>query len=236
MDKLDKLLALKPLALICSDNLAIPDFLIELAKKYNVWLLRSQLDFSFLYYKIYSLLREKLEPRLTIHATFMNIHGMGVLLQGESGIGKSETALDLIKRGHELISDDITELFEGNSGYLIGEAPEILKHKLEIRGTGIVDVINMFGASSYYPRKKVDLVIELKAWDKNTDYDRLGIEQTYVKFLRNEVRKIVIPVLPGRNIALLVESATLKAKLIKYMHIDDSKEFIDRLDSRRRND
>ncbi len=236
VSRLKERLSLEKTTIIVADAMAIPNYLLDIAIQLGLWLLRSIEDLSLLYFRAYGILKEAFSTRLSMHGTFLNIHGMGVLIQGRSGIGKSETALDLIKRGHELISDDLVELYESSSGKLIGEAPDLLKHKLEIRGIGVVDVINMFGASSYYPKKSVELVIELKEFSKDESYDRLGLECNYVKILNNEIRKMVIPVLPGRNIALLVESATLKAKLIKYMAIDDSKEFVAMLDSRRRND
>ena len=150
------------------------------------------------------------------------------------GIGKSETALDLIKRGHQLIGDDLVEIFEKEPGNLIGTAPDILKRYMEIRGIGIVDVVHMFGSGAYRPKKNVKLVIELEAWDKDKYYDRLGLKQEKIKFFDTEITKMVIPVLPGRNVALLIESAALNEKLRIYDGYNDAKTFVDSVNKKAR--
>ena len=153
---------------------------------------------------------------------------------GHCGIGKSETALDLIKRGHQLISDDLVEIFEKEPGNLIGTAPDILKRYMEIRGIGIVDVVHMFGSGAYRPKKNVKLVIELEAWDKDKYYDRLGLKQETIRFFDTEITKLVIPVLPGRNVALLIESAVLNEKLRIYGGYNDAKTFVDAVNRKAR--
>jgi HPr kinase/phosphorylase len=141
---------------------------------------------------------------------------MGTLITGKSGIGKSETALELIKRGHILISDDRVDIFEAAPGVLVGSAPKILERYIEVRGIGIVDVVHMFGAGAYRENKKIRLVVELEHWKKGKVYDRLGIETETIKIFNTEIAKITIPVLPGRNVATLVESAAMNQKL-KYL-------------------
>lgn len=138
---------------------------------------------------------------------------MGTLIIGESGIGKSETALELIKRDHILISDDLVEMYELTAGNLIGTAPDILQRFLEIRGIGVVDVISMFGSGAYRKQKRVSLVVELEYWKKDKEYDRLGVTKQTIKYLNTDVPKVTIPILPGRNVATLVESAAMNEKL-----------------------
>ena len=152
----------------------------------------------------------------------LDIHGLGTLIVGKSGIGKSETALELIKRGHILISDDRVDVFEVAPGVVIGSAPKILERFIEIRGIGIVDVVQMFGAACYRENKKIRLIVELELWQENKVYDRLGIETEKVKIFDTEIHKLTIPVLPGRNVATLVESAALNQKL-KYLGYDAAK-------------
>jgi HPr kinase/phosphorylase len=146
----------------------------------------------------------------------MDINGMGTLIIGKSGIGKSETALELIKRGHMLISDDRVDIFQKDVGTLIGEAPKILERYLEVRGIGIIDVVSMFGIGSYRESKKVRLVVELEKWEEKKNYDRLGLNTKTTKYFDTEIPIVTIPVLPGRNVALLVESAAMNEKL-KYL-------------------
>lgn len=165
-----------------------------------------------------------LAERQTIHGVLMDINGMGTLIMGKSGIGKSETALELIRRGHQLISDDRVDICEEEPGSLIGTAPKILERYIEIRGIGIVDVVRLFGAGAFRESKKIKLVVELEKWEDGKYYDRLGLETQTTKYFNTEIPKVVIPVLAGRNTALLVESAALNEKL-KYFGINSAREF-----------
>lgn len=152
-------------------------------------------------------LNEKLAPCISVHGVLVDVYGEGVLITGESGIGKSEAALELIKRGHRLITDDVVELHKISDDTLIGSAPDITKNFIELRGIGIVDVKALFGASSVKDRQQVDLVIRLEDWDKDKDYDRLGLEENYTEYLGNKVVCHDIPIRPGRNLAIICESA-----------------------------
>jgi HPr kinase/phosphorylase len=205
-----------PPAVVFSVNVTIPDFFIELGNQYDIPLLKSQERTTAINSKLYSYLHSALAPRMTVHGTLLDIHGLGVMIIGKSGIGKSETALELIKRGHILIADDRVDIYETAPGVVIGQAPKVLERYLEIRGIGIVDVVQMLGASSFRENKKIRLVIELELWDETKVYDRLGLEQETMKFFNTEIPKITIPVLPGRNTATLVESAAMNQKL-KYL-------------------
>lgn len=202
-----------PPAVVFSVNVTIPDFFIELGNQYDIPLLKSQERTTAINSKLYSYLHSALAPRMTVHGTLLDIHGLGVMIIGKSGIGKSETALELIKRGHILIADDRVDIYETAPGVVIGKAPKVLERYLEIRGIGIVDVVQMLGAGSFRENKKIRLVIELELWDETKVYDRLGLEQETMKFFNTEIPKITIPVLPGRNTATLVESAAMNQKL-----------------------
>ncbi len=221
-ERLEPIFKLQPPAFIFSVNVVISDIFIELGNKYQVPILKSDLRTTVLSSQLYSYLHSKLAPRKSLHGVLLDIHGLGTLIVGKSGIGKSETALELIKRGHILISDDRVDVFEAAPGVVIGSAPKILERFIEIRGIGIVDVVQMFGAACYRENKKIRLIVELELWQENKVYDRLGIETEKVKIFDTEIHKLTIPVLPGRNVATLVESAALNQKL-KYLGYDAAK-------------
>ena len=152
-------------------------------------------------------LNVRLAPCITIHGVLIDVYGVGVLITGESGIGKSEMALELIKRGHRLVSDDVVEIRKVSEETLIGTAPEITKHLIELRGIGIIDVKTLFGVSSVRNSQNIDLVIELEEWSKEKDFDRLGLEEHYIEYLGNRVVCHKIPIRPGRNLAIICEAA-----------------------------
>ena len=154
-------------------------------------------------------LNKKLAPCISIHGVLVDVYGVGVLIMGESGIGKSEAALELIKRGHRLVTDDVVEIRKISDDTLMGSAPSITKHLIEIRGIGIVDVKMLFGVQSVKEKQTIDLVITLEEWNKTTEYDRLGMEDYYTEFLGNKVVCHSLPIRPGRNVAVIVESAAI---------------------------
>ena len=154
-------------------------------------------------------LNKKLAPCISIHGVLVDVYGVGVLIMGESGIGKSEAALELIKRGHRLVTDDVVEIRKISDDTLVGSAPSITKHMIEIRGIGIVDVKTLFGVQSVRETQTIDLAITLEEWNKNTEYDRLGLEDNYTEFLGNKVVCHSLPIRPGRNVAVIVESAAI---------------------------
>ena len=151
----------------------------------------------------------KLAPCISIHGVLVDVFGEGVLIMGESGIGKSEAALELIKRGHRLVTDDVVEIRKVSDETLIGSAPEITRHFIELRGIGIIDVKTLFGVESVKDTQSIDMVIKLEDWDRDKEYDRMGIEDQYTEFLGNRVVCHSIPVRPGRNLAIIVESAAV---------------------------
>ena len=154
-------------------------------------------------------LNVELAPCISIHGVLVDVYGVGVLIMGESGIGKSEAALELIKRGHRLVTDDVVEIRKVSDDTLVGSAPSITKHLIELRGIGIVDVKTLFGVQSVKETQTIDLVITLEEWDKNKEYDRLGLEESYTEFLGNKIVCHSIPIRPGRNLAVIVESASV---------------------------
>lgn len=215
-DRIENLFKLDPPTIILSANkevLNVIDLFIELGNKYNIPVLRSNLETTPLMSTMYFYLHGELSKRISVHGVLMDIHGLGTLIIGKSGIGKSETALELIKRGHILVSDDLVEIYESTVGNLVGTAPAILRRYLEIRGIGIVDVLSMFGVGAYKKNKRLSLVVELELWQENKVYDRLGLDDNRVTYFNTSIPKVTIPVLPGRNVSTLVESAAMNQKL-----------------------
>ena len=154
-------------------------------------------------------LNKKLAPCISIHGVLVDCYGVGVLIKGDSGIGKSEAALELIKRGHRLVADDVVDIRKVSDDTLIGSAPAITKHLIELRGIGIVDVKTLFGVQSVRETQTIDMVITMEEWDKTKEYDRLGLEDNYTEFLGNKVVCYTIPIRPGRNTAIIVETAAI---------------------------
>ncbi|MEF9941698.1 MAG: HPr(Ser) kinase/phosphatase [Lachnospiraceae bacterium] len=154
-------------------------------------------------------LNVELAPCISIHGVLVDVNGVGVLIMGESGIGKSEAALELIKRGHRLVTDDVVEIHKVSDDTLVGTAPDITRHFIELRGIGIVDVKTLFGVQSVRETQNIDLVITLEDWNKDKEYDRLGLEEEYTEFLGNKVVCHSIPIRPGRNLAIIVEAASV---------------------------
>ena len=218
-ERLEAIFKKEPPGVIFSINVDVDPMMIELGNKYNVAIMKSKVRTTPLSGMLYAYLHSKLAPRTSIHGVLLDIHGMGTMITGKSGIGKSETALELIKRGHLLVSDDRVDIFEAAPGVLVGSAPKILEKFIEVRGIGIVDVVSMFGAGAFRENKKIRLVVELERWEEGKHYDRLGIETETIKIFNTDVAKITIPVLPGRNVATLVESAAMNTKL-KFLGYD----------------
>lgn len=204
------------------------NIMYNMAIKYRVPLLGTNLGTSEFMAEIIRWLNEELAPRISIHGVLVDVFGEGVLIMGESGIGKSEAALELIKRGHRLISDDVVEIKRISKETLIGSAPEITRHFIELRGIGIIDVKTLFGVESVRMSQSIDLVIQLDEWDKGTDYDRLGLEEKYTEFLGNKVVSHRIPIRPGRNLAIIVETAAINHRQ-KKMGYNAAKELYNRV-------
>ncbi|MCR5304558.1 MAG: HPr(Ser) kinase/phosphatase [Lachnospiraceae bacterium] len=197
-----------PGIVFCRD--LIPDELFrKKAVEHGVPLLVTHKATSAFMAEIIRWMNVKLAPRISIHGVFVDIFGEGVLITGESGIGKSEAALELVKRGHRLISDDVVELRRVSDETIIASAPDVTKHFIELRGIGIIDVKALFGASSVRETQSLDLVIRLEEWDKDREYDRLGMEEEFTEYLGNKVVCHSIPIRPGRNLAVICETAAV---------------------------
>ena len=183
--------------------------MIALAEKYDVPVLVTKQTTSTFMAEIIRWLNVQLAPCISIHGVLVDVYGEGVLIMGESGIGKSEAALELIKRGHRLVSDDVVEIRRVSYVTLVGSAPDITRHFIELRGIGIIDVKTLFGVESVKDTQSIDLVIKLEEWNKDKEYDRLGMEEEYTEFLGNRVVCHSLPIRPGRNLAVIVESAAV---------------------------
>ncbi len=195
-----------PCIVFCRD-LRPDEIFLEAAIRNQVPILSTKETTSAFMAEIIRWLNVKLAPCISVHGVLMDIYGIGVLLTGESGIGKSEAALELIKRGHRLVTDDVVELRKVSDDTLVGSAPDITKHFIELRGIGIVDVKALFGAAAVMDTQQVDMVIRLEEWDKDKEYDRLGLEENYTEYLGNKVVCHTLPIRPGRNLAIICESA-----------------------------
>lgn len=197
-----------PGIVFCRELKPDPVFM-ETARKHMVPVLSTKKSTSAFMAETIRWLNVKLAPCISVHGVLVDVYGEGVLITGESGIGKSEAALELIKRGHRLVTDDVVELRKVSDDTLIGTAPDVTKHLIELRGIGIVDVKALFGASSVKDTQNVDLVIRLEEWDKDREYDRLGLEENYTEYLGNKIVCHNIPIRPGRNLAIICESAAV---------------------------
>ena len=182
---------------------------LALANQYKVPVLITERATSPFMAEIIRLLGVELAPRISIHGVLVDVYGEGVLIMGESGIGKSEAALELIKRGHRLVTDDVVEISKVSDATLVGRSPEVTKHFIELRGIGIIDVKTLFGVESVKETQQIDMVIKLEDWDREKNYDRLGLEEEYTEFLGNKVVCHSIPIRPGRNLSIIVESAAV---------------------------
>ncbi len=208
-EKFDGLFSQKIPALVVTRGLDIFDEMYPIAEKYNVPILRTTLSTSSFMSALIAYLNTELAPRLTRHGVLVEVYGEGVLLLGESGVGKSEAAVELLKRGHRLVADDAVEIKKVSAISLIGSAPEIIRHFIEIRGIGIIDVKRLFGIGSVKDTEKIDLILNLEAWEDGKHYDRLGLTNEYTEILGIEIPSIVIPVKPGRNLAVIIEIAAM---------------------------
>lgn len=197
-----------PCIVMCRNLEVLPE-MVDLGNKYGVAILRTAKTTSSFMAEVIRWLNVELAPRISIHGVLVDVYGEGLLIMGESGIGKSEAALELIKRGHRLVSDDVVEIKRVSDETLIGSAPDITRHFIELRGIGIIDVKTLFGVESVKNIQSIDLVIKLEEWDREQEYDRLGLEEQYTEFLGNKVVCHSIPIRPGRNLAVICESAAV---------------------------
>ena len=207
--KVEKYISKQPACIIISRNLDCPKYIIELAPKYGVPVLKTNDSTSRSMAAIIAYLNVELAERITRHGVFVEVYGEGVLILGDSGVGKSETAVELIKRGHRLIADDAVEIKKTGSKTIVGSAPDNIRHFIELRGIGIINARRIFGMGSVKLNEKIDMVIQLEPWDSEKVYDRMGIENEYTDILGVHVPHTVVPVKPGRNLAVIIEVAAM---------------------------
>ncbi|MEK5186345.1 HPr(Ser) kinase/phosphatase [Solibacillus sp. FSL R5-0691] len=216
-------------AIIISRGLDVPQELIDASNENHVPVLVTKLTTTRFSSRLTNFLESKLAPTTAIHGVLVDVYGIGVLIIGKSGVGKSETALELVKKGHRLVADDSVEIRQEGENMLVGFPPPLLEHLLEIRGIGIIDIMTLFGASAIRPYKRITLIIELETWDPEKFYDRLGLDEEKMKIIDSEVTKLTIPVQPGRNVSVIIEVAAMNYRL-KKMGVNAAEEFSRRLD------
>lgn len=224
----EKLLSYKIPCLVYTTRTVPDQDMMDLAEKYSIPIFATQRSTSAFMAEVIRWLNVEMAPSITIHGVLVDVFGEGVLIMGESGIGKSEAALELIKRGHRLISDDVVEIRRVSDTTLVGTAPDITRHFIELRGIGIINVKTLFGVESVKDTSNIDLVIKLEEWDKDKEYDRLGLEEEYTEFLGNRVTCHSLPIRPGRNLAVIVETAAVNHRQ-KKMGYNAAQELYDRV-------
>ena len=222
--RIGQFLEKKPSCVIITRGIEPFSELVELAKEYNVPILRTSMQTSTFISSIISSLNVYLAPRITRHGVLVEVYGEGVLILGDSGIGKSETAIELIKRGHRLIADDAVEISRVSEKTLVGRAPKIIRYYMELRGIGIIDVRRIFGMGAVKETEKIELVIKLEHWVEGKTYDRMGLESEYHEILGIKIPSITVPVRPGRNLAAILEIAAMNFRL-KRMGYNTAEEF-----------
>lgn len=215
-------------AIIITRDLEVPEELIEASEREAVPVLRSKFKTTRFSSRLTNFLESKLAPTTAVHGVLIDIYGVGVLITGKSGVGKSETALELVKRGHRLVADDCVEIRQEDDDTLVGNSPELIEHLLEIRGLGIINVMTLFGAGAVRNFKKISLVIHLELWDQSKQYDRLGLDEETMRIIDTSVTKLTVPVRPGRNLAVIIEVAAMNFRL-KKMGVNAAEQFANRL-------
>lgn len=214
--------------IILTRGLEAPDELVEYSNRAQIAVLRSNVATTILQSRITDFLEKKLAPTATIHGVLVDVYGVGMLITGGSGIGKSETALELVKRGHRLVADDAVEIRQTSDGQLFGSAPELIRHLLEIRGLGIINVMTLFGAGAVRTSKRITLVIKLENWQQDKQYDRLGLDEEKTRIIDTDIPLVTVPVRPGRNLAVIIEVAAMNFRL-KRMGYNAALQFTNKL-------
>ena len=227
-ERLEMLFSQKLPALIISRDLPYFPEMLDLAKKHEVSLLRSKDSTSSFMAALIAFLNLNLAPRITRHGVLIEVYGEGMLIVGESGVGKSETAVELIKRGHRLVADDAVEIRRVSNISLVGSSPENIRHFLELRGIGIINARRLFGMGAVKITEKIDMIVELEPWDSEKVYDRMGVDNEYTSILGVNIPCNVIPVKPGRNLAVILEVAAMNNRQ-KKMGYNAAQELLDNL-------
>ena len=228
-DRMDRLCTIDTPAFILAHTIECPLELLQIANERGIPVLQTEHPTTRFSGMLTNYLEGQLAPMTTVHGVLVDVYGIGVLITGKSGVGKSETALELVKRGHRLVADDAVEIRQVAKNVLIGNAPKLLSHMLEIRGIGIIDMMTLFGASAVKDDKRILLVIDLELWDPDKVYDRLGIDGEKMKIMDSELTKLTVPVKPGRNLSVIVEVAAMDYRM-KRLGINAAETFSKKLD------
>ena len=230
----DRLFSYKFPALLVARNNPIDPLCMEMAQKHNITVLRSHEATSTIISSIIAYLRAALAPRISRHGVLMEVYGEGVLIIGESGMGKSEAAVELLKRGHRMIADDAVEIRKVSENSLVGTAPELIRNYVELRGIGIVNVAKLFGMGAIKKENEINLVVNIVPWKNGEAYDRLGLEDQYMELLGVKIPMNTIPITPGRNLAVILEVAAMNNRQRK-MGYNPAQEFTEQIDLHHRN-
>ncbi|WP_313893006.1 HPr(Ser) kinase/phosphatase [Psychrobacillus sp.] len=215
--------------IIISHGMEVPPELIAASNEKSVPVLTTKMPTTRFSSLLTNFLESQLAPTTAVHGVLVDIYGVGVLITGKSGVGKSETALELVKKGHRLVADDCVEIRQEGENTLVGNAPKLIEHLLEIRGLGIINIMTLFGTSAIRSYKRITLVIELEIWDEKKTYDRLGLEEETIEIINTNITKLTVPVRPGRNLSVIIEVAAMNHRL-KRMGVNTAEEFAKRLD------
>lgn len=226
----DRLFSYKFPAFLIARNIPVDPLMVEMAQKHNVTIIRSKDATSTIVSAIITYLKSALAPRITRHAVLMEIYGEGVLLMGESGMGKSETAIELLKRGHRMIADDAVEIRRVAGDTLMGTSPELVRNYVELRGIGIINVAKLYGMGAVKAENEVNMIVNVVPWEKHASYDRLGLEDQYTELLGVKIPTYTIPVSPGRNLAVIMEVAAMNNRQRK-MGYNPAKEFTEQMNN-----
>ena len=229
IDRMMKLCTDDTPAIIVAHDMEVPPELVNASSKRHVPVFSAKMSTTRFSSILTNYLESQLAPTTAVHGVLVDIYGVGVLITGKSGVGKSETALELVKKGHRLVADDCVEIHQEGENTLIGHPPKLIEHLLEIRGVGIIDIMTLFGASAVRTFKRISLVIDLEIWDAEKTYDRLGLEEEKMRIIDTDLTKLTIPVRPGRNLSVIIEVATMNHRL-KRMGVNAAEEFSKRLD------
>ena len=228
--RIDTLFSDETPGVVIARGMEVPQLFIDEGNKKHVPIFISPLKTTRVLSRITNFLEAKLAPFTAVHGVLLDIYGVGVLITGGSGIGKSETALELVKRGHRLVADDSVEIRQEDYEHLIGMAPNLIEHLLEIRGLGIINVMTLFGAGSVRKFKKINMVIDIEEWDEEKEYNRLGLEEETEQIMDVVLPKATIPIRPGRNLAVIIEVAAMNFR-VKLLGLNPAEEFSERLNS-----
>lgn len=230
-DRAENLFRFNPPAFIFTRNVSqVPQEFIEASKKYHIPILRSYHKTTSLIGNLTSYLAEEITESKTMHGVMLDVYSIGVLITGKSFVGKSETALELLKRGHTLIADDRVDVIQKEIGVLFGKAPKLIQRLMEVRGIGIVDVVHLFGVGAFRPKKRINLIVNLVKWDESFNYNRLNLEEETEQIFDTFIPKVTIPVKPGRNLATLIEIATMNYRA-KHLGYNAGVDFANKIDN-----